>query len=219
MNLKIFCICRTNEDGNNNVNKSSKKRLERRNSRALESVGKLNPPTISDIGHYFDVHVTLAAHPGHFIVQPLADARNLKVHVYTSKFKSLNRDTYIITLTSFHFQMMISELQEYCDKYDGPPLETVSEGKLYAGKFRDVWYRYAIYAIFAIYKRLSSLSNARFRFRVYVTNIISDNEVSIYFCDFGDVTIVSRNNLQPLKSDFLKLPYQAVKAKLVGKRI
>lgn len=54
--------------------------------------------------------------------------------------------------------------------------------------------------------------------RVYVTNIINDNEVSVYFCDFGDVTIVSRYCLQPLKSDFLKLPYQAVKAKLVGKR-
>lgn len=33
------------------------------------------------------------------------------------------------------------------------------------------------------------------------------------------MTIVSRTSLQPLKSDFLKLPYQAVKAKLVGKRI
>lgn len=54
--------------------------------------------------------------------------------------------------------------------------------------------------------------------RVYVTNIISDNEVSAYFCDFGDVTIVPRSSLLPLKSEFLKLPYQAVKAKLVGER-
>lgn len=53
---------------------------------------------------------------------------------------------------------------------------------------------------------------------MYVTNIISENEVSIYFCDFGDVTIVSRSSLQPLKSDFMKLPYQAVKAKLIGKK-
>lgn len=58
----------------------------------------------------------------------------------------------------------------------------------------------------------------RFRFRVYVTDIINDNDVSIYFCDFGDVTIVSRSSLQPLKSDFMKLPYQAVKAKLIGKK-
>lgn len=55
-------------------------------------------------------------------------------------------------------------------------------------------------------------------FRVYVTNIISDCMVSVYFCDYGDVTIVPRSSLQPLKSEFLELPYQAVKAKLVGKR-
>lgn len=158
-------LSKVNEDGNNNI-KSSKKRLERRNSRILESVGKLNPPTISDIGQYFDIHVTLAAHPGHFIVQPLNDAGKLKT--------------------------MMIDLQKYCGEYDGPSVETVGEGKLYAGKFRDDWYR------------------------VYVTNIISDNEVSVYFCDFGDVTIVSRSSLQPLKSDFMKLPYQAVKAKLVG---
>ncbi|KAL6449346.1 hypothetical protein ACFW04_000747 [Cataglyphis niger] len=158
-------LSKVNEDGNNNI-KSSKKRLERRNSRAFESVSKLDPPTISDIGQYFDVHVTLAAHPGHFIVQPLNDASKLKT--------------------------MTIDLQKYCDEYDGPPLETVGEGKLYAGKFRDYWYR------------------------VYVTNIISDNEVSVYLCDYGDVTIVSRSSLQPLKSDFMKLPYQAVKAKLVG---
>lgn len=32
------------------------------------------------------------------------------------------------------------------------------------------------------------------------------------------MTIIPRSNLQPLNSKFLKLPYQAVKAKLVGKR-
>jgi len=71
-------FCRVNEDSNNNI--KAKKRVERRNSRALEPVGKLNPPTISDVGQYFDVHITLAAHPGHFIVQPLNDANDLKVH-------------------------------------------------------------------------------------------------------------------------------------------
>jgi len=81
IHIYILCICRTNEDGNNNI-KLSKKRLERRNSRVLESVVKLNPPTISDVGQYFDVHVTLAAHPGHFIVQPLNDAGELKVHIH-----------------------------------------------------------------------------------------------------------------------------------------
>lgn len=157
-------LSKVNEDGNNN--NKSKKRLDRKSPRAPESVGKLNPPAISDIGQYFDVHVTLVAHPGHFIVQPLNDANELKA--------------------------MMNNLQDYYEANDNSPLESVSESKLYAGKFRNEWYR------------------------VYVTNIISDNEVSVYFCDYGDVTIISRSSLQPLKSKFLKLPYQAVKAKLVG---
>ncbi|EZA47760.1 tudor domain-containing protein 7A [Ooceraea biroi] len=157
-------LAKANGDSNNNV--KTKKRLERKNSRALEAASKLNPPEISDIGHYFDVHVTLAAHPGHFIVQPRDSGSKL--------------------------QMMMLELQKCYETFSGPPLESIGEGKLYAGKFRNDWYR------------------------VYVTNIISDNEVSVYFCDYGDVTIVSRHCLQSLKSEFLKLPYQAVKAKLVG---
>jgi len=70
-------MCRANEDSNNNT--KFKKRVDRKNSRAPETVGKLNPPIISDIGQYFDVHVTLVAHPGHFIVQPLNNASELKV--------------------------------------------------------------------------------------------------------------------------------------------
>ena len=68
---------RIKEDSNNN--NKSKKRLDRKSTRAPEIVGKLNPPVISDIGQYFDVHVTLVAHPGHFIVQPLNNANQLRV--------------------------------------------------------------------------------------------------------------------------------------------
>ncbi|XP_025155538.1 tudor domain-containing protein 7 isoform X2 [Harpegnathos saltator] len=157
-------LTKSNEDGNNNI--KPKKRLEHKNSRILES-GKLNPPTISDIGHFFDVHVALASHPGHFIVQPLNNMGDMRA--------------------------MMTDLQKCCDAYEGPELESVSEGKLYAGKWvDDYWYR------------------------VYVTNIISDDMISVYFCDFGDMTIVPPSRLQPLKSEFLELPYQAVKAKLIG---
>lgn len=157
-------LSKVNEDSNNN--NKSKKRLERKNPRATESVSKLNPPDISDIGEYFDVHVTLVAHPGHFIVQPLNNASELK-------------------------EMMLDLRQCYDANHD-VLLESVNEGKLYAGKIENDWYR------------------------VYVTNIISDSDISVYLCDYGDVTIISRYNLQPLKSKFLKLPYQAIKAKLVG---
>lgn len=37
---------------------------------------------------------------------------------------------------------MMTEMQKYCDAYEGPELESISEGKLYAGKWiDDYWYR------------------------------------------------------------------------------
>jgi hypothetical protein len=40
--------------------------------------------------------------------------------------------------------------------------------------------------------------------------------VSVYFCDFGDVSVLPVEKLQPLTSQFKELPYQAIKAKLAG---
>jgi len=44
-----------------------------------------------------------------------------------------------------YFQEMMVDLRNCYDANDGPPLESVSEGKLYAGKFQTDWYRYATY--------------------------------------------------------------------------
>jgi len=38
---------------------------------------------------------------------------------------------------------MMMDLRKYYDANDNPPLESISEGKLYAGKLQDDWYRYA----------------------------------------------------------------------------
>jgi tudor domain-containing protein 1/4/6/7 len=49
-----------------------------------------------------------------------------------------------------------------------------------------------------------------------VTNVISENVVSVYFCDYGDVSVLPLDKLQPLTDQFKELPYQAIKAKLAG---
>lgn len=46
-----------------------------------DDVKSLKPPKISDIGEYFDVHVTMAAHPGNFTIQPFNDKSSLEVKV------------------------------------------------------------------------------------------------------------------------------------------
>lgn len=44
-----------------------------------DALKSLKPPKISGIGKYFDVHVSMAAHPGHFTIQPFDDKRSLEV--------------------------------------------------------------------------------------------------------------------------------------------
>ncbi|CAK9832538.1 Tudor domain-containing protein 7 [Anthophora retusa] len=167
-------LTKTQGDGNNNI--KPRKRIERMNSKLAgkeddDVVKSLKPPKISGIGDYFDVHVTMAAHPGNFTIQPFDDKRSLE-------------------------KMMI-QLQETCRTYRGPvpTSESVREGKLYAAEHTDGhWYR------------------------VCISSIIKENMVSVYFCDFGDVSVLPLNKLQPLKSQFLELPYQAIKARLAGIR-
>merc|ERR1711874_469252 len=55
-----------------------------------------------------------------------------------------------------------------------------------------------------------------FWYRGKVTSILDDNLVSVRFVDYGDMTIVSRDDIRPLHDMFQKLPYQAVKARLGG---
>ncbi|XP_014606178.1 PREDICTED: tudor domain-containing protein 7-like isoform X2 [Polistes canadensis] len=162
---------RTIGDGNNNV--KLKKRITSRvaTNENDDVIKTLKPPKIAGIREFFDVHVTMAANPGNFTVQPLDDKRSLEV--------------------------MMIELQKVCLTYQGlyPTIESIKEGNFYAAKHKDKhWYR------------------------VSAMNIIDENMVTVYFCDFGDVCILSLDKLQPLKSQFLELPYQAIKAKLVGIR-
>lgn len=54
------------------------------------------------------------------------------------------------------------ELQKYCHEFDGPPVEIVGEGKLYAGKFREDWYRYVQGTIYAILQCKKDSINSNF---------------------------------------------------------
>ena len=164
-------LARSHGDGNNNT--KPRKRIERANSRLAGSEGDevkmLKPPKISGIGEYFDVHVSMAAHPGNFTIQPFDEKHSLET--------------------------MMMQLQETCRAYKGPvpTVETIREGKLYAAKHTDGnWYR------------------------VCVSGVMKEQMVSVYFCDFGDVSVLPLDKLQPLKSQFLELPYQAIKARLAG---
>lgn len=166
-------IIGSNGDGNNNTR--PRKRLERTVSRHGatgdgEMIARnLKPPKIPGFGKYFDVHITMAANPGNFTVQPYDD------RVY--------------------LEAMMVQLQEVCVNYTGPSpsFESIKEGSLYAAKHFDSHY-----------------------YRVCISKIIGDQMVTVYFCDFGDVSVLTLDKLQPLGRQFLELPYQAIRARLVG---
>ncbi|XP_014218025.1 tudor domain-containing protein 7-like, partial [Copidosoma floridanum] len=130
----------------------------------------LKPPIVPEDNSYFDVHVTMAAAPDDFTVQPLCDAIKLDV--------------------------LMQKLLSACEAYCGAKLtsESIKLGEVYAvqNSDDDTWFRGCVF------------------------EIISDNIFVVYACDYGDFRVVSLDNLQPLLEEFLELPFQAVKAKLVG---
>ncbi|PNF29230.1 hypothetical protein B7P43_G10775 [Cryptotermes secundus] len=94
-----------------------------------------------------------------------------------------------------HEMMRDMQMQYNEQRYPHPAVDNVKEGRLYAALHHDgLWYR------------------------VCVSNVINDNMVSVYFCDYGDVSVMSLEMLQALTDQFKELPYQAIKAKLAGIR-
>ncbi|XP_013412925.1 tudor domain-containing protein 7B-like [Lingula anatina] len=72
-------------------------------------------------------------------------------------------------------------------------IDKVKPGDLLAGVLEGVWYRVEVRALVG-------------------------EQVSVYFVDYGDFSIMSPEDLQPLPAHFRYMPFQAVKAKLAGVR-
>lgn len=91
----------------------------------------------------------------------------------------------------------MNQLLEVCEEFSGPHLKSgcIKVGGVYAvlNEDDDSWYR------------------------GYVKKVITNSQFLVYACDYGDYKIVKLDNLQPLQPEFLDFPYQAIKAKLVGK--
>ncbi|XP_017780173.1 PREDICTED: tudor domain-containing protein 7B isoform X2 [Nicrophorus vespilloides] len=91
---------------------------------------------------------------------------------------------------------LMTKLQIACKDihYGSLRLEDVIPGKIYASKYGGdgKWYRTS------------------------VMKVIHHGSISVFYCDFGYYANLSLQQLVPLKPEFLKLPYQAIKAKLSG---
>ena len=55
-----------------------------------------------------------------------------------------------------------------------------------------------------------------FWYRVKITKVIDSDHAAVRYVDYGDLTMVSATDLQPLWGQFRNLPYQAINAKLAN---
>lgn len=91
-------------------------------------------------------------------------------------------------------QALNEKLFQECNNYSGESLtmDNVHEDSLYCVRHSDnFWYRVCV-----------------------LNKLMAQNMVTVYFVDYGEVTLVNLKNLQPLPTKFLDLPYQAIRAKL-----
>uniref|UniRef100_A0AAU7J8I4 Tudor domain-containing protein Tdr7 n=1 Tax=Locusta migratoria TaxID=7004 RepID=A0AAU7J8I4_LOCMI len=87
---------------------------------------------------------------------------------------------------------MMEKLQErYSEMNSNSVPQNIVEGEFYAVLHSDqLWYRGK------------------------VISVMSDSVISVYFCDYGDVSVLSREKFRLLADEFKILPHQAIKAKL-----
>ncbi|XP_017883232.1 tudor domain-containing protein 7B-like [Ceratina calcarata] len=133
------------------------------------------------------------------IIRSLNPPRLPDMHVYfeVHVVKALNPDDF--TIQPFAYRRALHEfmnrLRDVCEEYEGPPLTRVKKGQIYAARLTDGhWYR------------------------VRMLSVIRPYLIGVYFCDYGDETVLPLSKLQPLHSEFLEFPYQAMKAKCAGIR-
>ncbi|XP_071440811.1 tudor domain-containing protein 7B-like [Hetaerina americana] len=147
----------------------------------------LPAPRVPKVGDLFDVHVTIAANPGNFTVQPWKDA---------SRFNELMSAIQALYSNSSTDHSISPEEMAIYRK----PLKRnqVKEGSVYAALHDDqLWYR------ITISKLLDGPSP-------------EEVMVSAYFVDYGDVAVMTLDKLRELAPEFYSVPYQAIKAKLAG---
>lgn len=153
----------------------------------LPSAGLLKSPPIPQVGEYFDVIIPSAVSPYNFFVR----------FTITFSNKTLTRPQFQVQPfeSKDKLDRLMTALQErYNNSPCTPPqIEDIQPGKIYVSKHVDnLWYRTS------------------------VIKVIHAGSISVFYCDFGYYSNLTRQQLFPLDREFTELPYQAIKAKLVG---
>ena len=170
-------------------------------------------------GNNIDVYVSLACHPGHFVLQPWRDMYKLVV--------------------------LMGEMILYYNKTEEKPLN-IEKNHIYAAKVENKWVKQWLWLIkkkSLVWKYVmtsnciggisqeyhliqnqmfSVLIHVLFLFllsswhRVLVKGVLSNGLVSVYELDYGKHELISCSQLRPLIKEFRQLPFQGITAQLAG---
>lgn len=116
---------------------------------------------------------------------------------------------------------MMKNLQDFCKTSNKTVSESViREGECFAGLNKDsIWYRWVlastVYSIRSLFSCWSNHISISFH-SVIIQRVMSAEMIVAYNCDYGDIEMLTINDLRPLTEEFLVLPQLAIKAKLYG---
>lgn len=147
-----------------------------------------------------DVYISVACHPGHFVLQPWRDMYKLVV--------------------------LMGEMILYYNKTEEKPLK-IEKNEIYAAKVENKWvpqvtcgeigwkFSVSLFVNRWVAVKLSVLCCLSWH-RVLVKGVLNNGLVSAYELDYGKHELVGCSQFRPLIKEFRQLPFQAVTAQLAG---
>lgn len=138
------------------------------------------------------MYISVACHPGHFVLQPWRDMYKLVV--------------------------LMGEMILYYNKTEEKALK-IEKNQIYAAKVENKWVQNPEETLirWAWVKLCLFLSRRLSWHRVLVKGVLNNGLVSAYELDYGKHELVSCTQFRPLIQEFRQLPFQAVTAQLAGK--
>ncbi len=152
------------------------------------------------VGQNMDVFVSVACHPGHFVLQLWQDLYKLVV--------------------------LMGEMILFYNKQEVTQIN-IQKNNVYAAKIDNKWdmsgiwglcWKIIICLFFSFYSAfVLSLLFIYSWHRVLVKGVLTNGLVSVYELDYGKYELINYSQLQPLIDEFRQLPFQGISAQLAGK--
>ncbi|TRY96523.1 hypothetical protein DNTS_014706 [Danionella cerebrum] len=155
------------------------------------------PPLLElpEVGQNMDVFVSVACHPGHFVLQPWQDMYKLVVLMGEMILHYNKMEEKVLKVEKN--QVCAAKVENKSEFTDAGPTSKEQQCdsvilKNHLGRLAPLWYR------------------------ALVKGVLTNGLVSVFQLDYGKHELVSGTQLRPLNQEFCQLPFQAITAQLAG---